>query len=78
VRADQFQVLLTAITSDLTNRISRIKNLDGTDAILAVYASKLYADLEKEETKLWQYSTEALYALFEQEQSTGRVEYPEP
>lgn len=39
--------------------------------------SKLYAILEQEETKVWQYSTEMLYSLFKQEEETGKVEFPD-
>jgi len=35
---------------------------------MMLYSSKLYATLEKEETKAWQYSTQMLYSLFEQEE----------
>ena len=40
-------------------------------------AQKLYAALEQEETKVWQYSTEMLYSLFEQEEQTGSICYPD-
>jgi len=42
-----------------------------------LYNSKLYAILEQEETKVWQYSTEMLYSLFEQEEEMGKVEFPD-
>jgi len=47
------------------------------DAITKLYNSKLYAILEQEGTKVWQYSTEMLYSLFEQEEETGKVEFPD-
>ena len=40
-------------------------------------ASKLYAALEKEETKVWQYSTGMLDALYEQEKRTGKISFPD-
>ena len=33
--------------------------------------------LEKEETKVWQYSTQMLYSLFEQEEQTGMIRFPD-
>lgn len=41
------------------------------------YNSKLYATLEQEDTKVWQYSTDMLYLLFEQEEKTGKIEFPD-
>jgi hypothetical protein len=75
---EQFNALLAPISSDLATRIANARKLDNPEAILSLYSSVLYAALEREETKLWQYSTEALFSLFEQEQSTGHIEYPEP
>jgi len=78
MQTEQFNALMAPISSDLAARIARANDMDGQEAILALYASGLYAVLEREETKLWQYSTEALYTLFRQEQETGHIEYPEP
>jgi hypothetical protein len=60
---EQFNALLAPISSDLAARIADARKLEGQEAILALYTSALYAALEQEETKLWQYSTEALYSL---------------
>ena len=40
------------------------------------YKSKIYKLLVKEETKLWQYSSEMIVELFDREQN-GRLELPE-
>ena len=37
----------------------------------------LYQALEKEETKVWQYSTHMLYSLFEQEEKNGDIQFPD-
>lgn len=37
------------------------------EAIRCLYSSELYRDLENEETKVWQFSTETLYSLYKQE-----------
>ena len=39
--------------------------------------SKLYASLEQEDTKVWQYSTDMLYLFFKQEEKTGKIEFPD-
>ena len=39
--------------------------------------SKLYASLEQEDTKVWQYSTDMLYLFFKQEEKTrGKLNFP--
>ena len=42
-----------------------------------LYESKLYAALEKDETKLWHLSAAALFEMFKEEQETGIITYPE-
>jgi hypothetical protein len=37
----------------------------------------LYGVLEDEPTKVWYYSVEKLFQLFEEELSTGKMELPE-
>ena len=53
------------------------QNMSYTEAIKKLYASKLYAALEKEDTKVWQYSTPMLYSLLEQEEQTGTIRFPD-
>jgi hypothetical protein len=43
--------------------LNTARKLEVQEAMLALYTAALYAALEQEETKLWQYSTEALYSL---------------
>ena len=57
--------------------IAKKKNISENDAITKLYNSKLYATLEQEDTKVWQYSTDMLYLLFEQEEKTGKIEFPD-
>ncbi len=74
---DQFVAMIPYISEDLAYMIARKQNLSETDAITMLYDSKLYALLEIEETKLWQYSTDMLYSLFEEEQRTGTMTFPD-
>jgi hypothetical protein len=53
------------------------KNVSSRDAIALLYGSSLYEGLEEEETKLWHLSAETLYALLDEEITTGKITYPE-
>lgn len=68
---EQFAAMMPYISADLVSMIVRKQNIAETDAMNKLYASKLYGLLEKEETKLWQYSTDMLYSLFVREETTG-------
>ena len=74
---EQFTAILPTISADLIAMISDKQGISEEDAIRQLYMSKLYAALEKEETKIWQYSTNMLYALYEQEKSTGEIHFPD-
>ena len=74
---DQFSAIMPYISSELIDRIALMQGLTESEAMSKLYASKLYALLEKEDTKVWQYSTEMLYSLFEGEEKTGRLAFPD-
>ena len=42
-----------------------------------LYTSQLYADLERESSKLWHLSPLALAELWHSEKTTGHIPYPE-
>jgi len=73
----KFDSIIPIIISHLTDRIAEETNLTEDAAIAGLYRSGLYAALEKEETKVWQYSTEKLYDLYLEEKQTGKLELPE-
>ena len=52
-------------------------NLLNKDAIILLYSSNLYEMLEKEETKVWQYSTEKLFELFLEKRNNGKITFPQ-
>lgn len=54
---EQFAALLPIVSADLIGEITAAQGITESDAIQLLYRSKLYAALEQEETKLWQYST---------------------
>ena len=74
---EQFIAIMPYISGDLINMIAKKQGLDEDEALSKLYESKLYADIEQEETKVWQYSTDMLYSLFEQEEKTGTILYPD-
>lgn len=77
MRQEQFTAIMPYISADLIEMISCKQSVSGEEAIRKLYASRLYADLEQEDTKVWQYSTPMLYSLYEQEQNTGTIQYPD-
>ena len=72
----KFAAILPFICADLANMISEEENIT-EEAISSLYASDLYAQLEKEETKLWQYSTPMLYQMYRKSIETGKIQYPD-
>lgn len=74
---EQFVAIMPYISADLVNMIAQKQNITESDALNKLYSSKLYGLLEKEETKVWQYSTEMLYSLFVKEEQTGSLVFPD-
>lgn len=74
---EQFSAVLPYISADFVDMLVKKKGITESEAIAKLYVSKLYSLLEQEDTKLWQYSTDMLYSLFEQEEETGSVIYPD-
>lgn len=74
---EQFMAMMPYISADLIGMIVKKQSISETEALSKLYASKLYAILEKEDTKVWQYSTEMLYSLLEKEEKTGELLFPD-
>ena len=74
---EQFAAIMPYISADHVGMIAKKKNISEYVAITMLYNSELYATLEQEDTKVWQYSTDMLYLLFEQEEKTGKIEFPD-
>ena len=71
-----YETLLYSITSSVVNRLMEINNWSIDEALERFTSSKLYTYLEKEKTKVWQYSSLMLAELFNEERS-GRLVLPE-
>ncbi len=74
---DQFDAIMPLICADFVSLISKKQDISESEALEQLYSTKLYATLEKEESKVWQYSTEMLYSLFIQEKETGELTFPD-
>jgi len=74
---EKFQALLPFIVTDLIQKIIQQKKTSQNEAFSQLYESQLYVHLDNEQTKVWHYSTDKLYHLFEDELNTGRFEIPE-
>ncbi|MDR3292987.1 MAG: hypothetical protein LBT20_02660 [Clostridiales bacterium] len=64
---NQFGAILPIIVADFVARAAERYLWTENEAFLKIYASELYKYLESEETKLWQYSTDKLLSLFDDE-----------
>ena len=65
------------ILPPLVAEIAKSNDCGEIEATDKLYHSKLYAQLAKEELKLWHYSPLTLCAMFNEEQRTGSITYPE-
>ena len=73
----KFESMLILIVPAVVKLIVENKNLDEIEASDVFYQSKVYEKLEQEDTKLWHLSPLTLYNMFEEEQKTGEITFPE-
>ena len=71
-----FETLLYGITANTVTKTMELNNWDENFAMERFTQSKLYSFLEREETKVWQYSALMLAELFNEERA-GRLVLPE-
>ncbi len=71
------KTMLELIVPRLVKKIIETQNITEKEALTAVYASELYRQLEREETKLWHLSVPTLFDLWMEEKETGSITYPE-
>ena len=71
------KTMLELIVPRLVKKIIETQNITEKEALTAVYASELYRQLEREETKLWHLSVPTLCDLWMEEKETGSITYPE-
>lgn len=69
--------ILLLIIPRLVDMICKKQNLSEKEALSELYSSTLYAQLCRDETKLWHLSVPTLYSLWLSEKETGKIDYPE-
>ncbi len=72
----EFQCILMDIAENLVGMIMAKFNWPEKKALKYFYNSKLYGLLEREETKVWQFSVSLLFDAFEGEYDTGVLQLP--
>ena len=77
MNSEKLSAILTILNPPIIQLIMDTKGITNVEASKLFYNSDVYAMLEKEESKLWHLSPLTLYELFEEEQATGSVNYPE-
>lgn len=73
----KFESMLILIVPDIVKLIVENNSVDEIAAAERFYRSKVYEKLEQEDTKLWHLSPLTLYNMYEEEQKTGNVVFPE-
>lgn len=71
-----YETLLYSITANVTAKIMALNGWTENEAMERFTNSKIYSYLEREETKVWQYSALMLAELFNEERA-GRLSLPE-
>ena len=66
---EKFKSLLYLVSAATIRKISVRNNWTDEIAMQRFFGSSVYRELEKEETKVWQYSSDMLAQLFEDERS---------
>ena len=74
---EKLSALLTLLNPAIIQIIMKNKELTNIEATKLFYNSDVYAMMENEASKLWHLSPLTLYELFEEEQATGSINYPE-
>ena len=69
--------MLELIVPRLLRMIMETQSLTEKEALTRLYASELYRQLEREETKLWYLSIPTLYEMWLEEKESGHITYPE-
>lgn len=75
--AEANKAMLEFIVPRLIKSVIEGMSVSEKEAFTLLYSSKLYAQLDREETKLWHLSVPTLYSMFKEEQETGKITYPE-
>jgi hypothetical protein len=73
----KFSAVLSVIVPPVVGLIASRKGISEIAATELFYRSKVYAKLSDETSKLWHYSAETLYSMYDDEMSDREIGYPE-
>lgn len=73
----KFEAMLVLIVPQVIGMIAEKTGLDEVSATRAFYGSQVYSLLEQEDTKLWHLSPLTLFHMYDEEQKTGNITFPE-
>ena len=74
---NQLSAFLAVTVPAVVNRIVEQLKIDEITATEKFYRSKVYEALSDEKTKVWHFSANTLFAMFQEEQTTGDFQWPE-
>jgi len=73
----EFAIILPLKVEGVVELLIQERNMSLENALEYLYSSQLYALLEREETKMWYYSSQMLLHLLENEKKTGELSLPQ-
>jgi hypothetical protein len=73
----EFESILPFKVEGIVEQLIEEHKMSLEDALEWLYSSQLYALLECEETKMWNYSPQMLLHLLEEEKKTGALILPQ-
>ena len=73
----KFSAILSVIVPPVVGLIAGRKGMSEAGAAEAFYRSRVYARLSNESSKLWHYSAETLFSMYDAEAAGREIEYPE-
>ena len=73
----KFSAILSIIVPPVVGLISSRKEMSEVEAAESFYRSRVYSRLADESSKLWHYSAETLFSMYDDETSGRVIEYPE-
>jgi hypothetical protein len=74
---NRFSTVLIVLVPQILKLVMEEYKVDDEKATEMFYNSELYKVLEEEETKLWHLSAHALFEMFQEELTTGKITFPE-
>ena len=77
MKQKKFEAMLVLIVPKVIGLITENCKIDEVTATRAFYESKVYSLLEQEDTKMWHLSPLTLFNMFNEEQKTGNITFPE-